>query len=189
VNLRLLDWMMFAPGAQRELGALYDNCVDCDPSTFFTAFHYDIAQHLWAARWMNGGHAAPVWSGNSAADLALTQVYAVLAEPDGHEFLASWRHFDYGKLKPIDDFVYQYDVDSMTGLDRTQLLKGKQAEAIEQRLCQSQEAVSGIGRGQNSALCQPVGKVRPERRPVTTPPANNHGQSVPPGSKHNKPSQ
>jgi hypothetical protein len=185
VNLRLLDWMMLASGRSRELAALYDNCVACEASTFFTAFHYDIQQHVWAARWMNGDHAAPIWSGNASGQVALTQVYSVLAEPDGREFLVSWRHFDYGKLKPIDDFVYQYDVDPLTGMDRTQLLKGAQADAIELRLCNPQDAVSGLARGQDSPLCQPATRAaRPVRRPVTTPPANNLGKSLPPGAKH-----
>lgn len=186
VNLRLLNWMMFAPGRPRELAALYDNCVECAPSTFFTAFHYDIEHRAWAARWMNGDHAAPVWTTNTPAEIALTQVYSVLAEGDGREFLISWRHFDYGKQKPIDDFVYQYDVDPFTDLDRIQLLKDKQAAAMEQRLCRPQDAVSGLMRGQDSPLCQPItAKPRPERRPVTTPPAGNRGQSTPPGTKHN----
>jgi hypothetical protein len=33
-------------------------------------------------------------------------------------------------------------------------------------------------------LCQINEKPKPERRPVTTPPANNRGQSVPPGARH-----
>jgi len=34
-------------------------------------------------------------------------------------------------------------------------------------------------------LCQPHVKSRSERRPTTSPPANNRGQSSPPGVKHN----
>ena|SRR5579863_392969 len=189
-NLRLVGWLQLAQDRPREIGALYDNCVECDASTSFTSFHYDLTQHAWAARWLNGGHAAPVWSANSPADL--TQVYAVLSEPNGREFLAAWRHFDYGKQKPIDDFVYIYDVDPFTGADRSQLLKSQQAEAMENRLCHPQDVVNGLARGQDSPLCQPASAVRParsERRPVTTPPANNRGQSVPPGAKPAKPSQ
>ena len=188
VNLRLLDWMMFAPGRPRELAAFYDNCVACQPSTFFTAFHYDIEHRIWEARWMTGDHAAPVWSTNTSPDIAMTQAYSVMAEGDGREFLVSWRHFDYGKQRPAEDFLYQYDVDPFTDLDRVQILSGKQAEAMEQRLCRPQDAVSGLMRGQDSELCEPA-KARPrtsyERRPVTTPPANNRGQSTPPGYKHN----
>lgn len=183
VNLRLADWMQLADGRPRELGAVYENCTGCEASTFFTAFHYAAEQHAWAARWMRGDHAAPVWSANSPAEM--TQVYAVLSEPGGRQYLASWRHFDYGKQKPEDNFVYVYDADPATGLDRTDLLKGAQAEAIEQRLCQAQNAMPGMARGQDSALCQPAAARRSSGRgPVTTPPANNHGHSAPPGAKH-----
>ena len=185
-NLRLLDWMMFADGRSRDLAAFYDNCVDCSPSTFFTAFHYDITRHSWQARWMNGGLAAPAWNANASGGIAtLTQVYAVLAEPNGREFLSTWRHFDFGKDRPAEDYVYVYDADPATGADRTQLLKEKLADAIKQRMCNAQDAVSGLSRGQDSPLCQAApAKPRWERKPVTTPPANNHGQSVPPGAKH-----
>jgi len=191
MNLRLASWMMFAPGRPRELAAFYDNCVDCEASTFFTSFHYDIDKRAWAARWMNGDHAAPVWTGNTPPQIALTQVYSLLSAPDGREFLASWRHFDYGKEKPIDDFVYVYDVDPFTDVDRTQPFTGKQADEIKRRLCHPEDAVLGLMRGQDSPLCQTgtAAKTRWERKPVTTPPANNHGLSVPPGSKPAKASQ
>jgi len=188
VNLRLLDWMMLASGRPRELAAFYDNCVDCSASTFFTAFHYDLVSHSWAARWLNGGMAAPAWNGNATGGIStLTQVYAVLAEPDGREFLSTWRHFDFGKSRPAEDYVYVYDADSATGQDRTKLLSEKQADAIKQRMCNPHDAVSGLSRGQDSPLCgAPAARQRrPERSPVTTPPANNRGLSVPPGSKHN----
>jgi hypothetical protein len=184
VNLRLLGWMMFADGRPRELGALYDNCVECQASTFFTAFHYDISQHAWAARWINGGQGAPVWTTNTPAQIDLSQAYAVMAEGNGREFLSTLRHFDYGKQKPSDDFVYIYDVDPFTDLDRIQVLSAKQADAMKQRLCHPQDVVYGLARGQDSEVCQPAAKPRSDRRPVTTPPANNRGQSAPPGTKH-----
>lgn len=184
-NLHLLGWMMFSDGRPREMAAFYDNCTACEASTFFTAFRYNMDQHAWVARWMNGDHAAPVWTSNTPAQIALTQVYALLAEANGREFLASWRHFDYGKEKPLDDFVYIYDTDPFNGQDRTQLLTGKQADAMKQRLCHPQDVVQGLMRGQDSTLCTGAAspKARWERKPVTTPPANNHGQSVPAGPK------
>jgi len=48
------------------------------------------------------------------------------------------------------------------------------------RLCRAPATVPGVARGQDSALCQQLVKPRAERKPVTTPPANNRGQSVPP---------
>ena len=184
VNLRWLDWMRFADGAPEELTALYDNCQECAANTYFTAFHYDVSQRAWAARWMRGGQGVPVWSANTPAGVAWTQVYAGLAEPNGRELIGTWNHFDYGKQKDADDFVYRYDLDPFSGLERTQLLSGKDADAMKLRLCSTEGSLPGLARGQDSPLCQPIAKPRQERKPVTTPPANNHGQSVPPGSRH-----
>jgi len=186
VSLRLLGWMMFAPGKPRELAAFYDNCVNCQASTFFTAFHYEAGPHAWAARWMHGDQGAPVWSTNTPAQIDLTQVYEVMAEDNGREFLSTLRHFDYGKSKPSDDFVYIYDVDPFSGLDRIQVLSARQADEMKQRLCRAQDAVSGLRRGQDSAFCLSFIGSRPARKPVTVPPANGRGQSMPPGSKREK---
>ncbi len=187
VNLRWLDWMQFADGAPQEAGALYDDCYECAATTYFTAFHYDLAQHQWAARWMYGGQAAPIWRTNVPDGVALTQVYAGLAEPNGRELLGAWTHFDYGKQKPAEDYVYVYTLDPASRLERTQLLEGKQADAMKQRLCTAQGVASGLARGQDSPLCQQIVRPRAERKPNTTPPANNHGQSAPPGARRPTP--
>jgi hypothetical protein len=184
VNLRFVDWLKFADGAQRELAALYDNCADCAADTYFTAFHYNLPQHAWAARWMRGGQTVPIWSANPPQGVTWNQVYAALADPNGREFIATWSHFDYSSQKPSADFVYRYDLDSYSGLDRIQPLSGKDADAMMLRLCGGQGALPGLARGQDSPLCQQLVKPRIERKPVTTPPANNHGRSVPPGSRH-----
>ena len=184
VNLRWLDWMLLADGAPRELGALYDDCNECAPATFITAFYYDKPYHMWTARWMRGSQGVPVWGSNSAEGVALTQVYAVLNEPNGRELVGTWNHFDHGKQKPPEDFVYRYDLDPFSRLERTQLLSGKNAAAMKQRLCGAPDAAPGLARGQDSPLCQQMVKTRIERKPVTTPPANNRGQSAPPGARH-----
>lgn len=163
VNLRLLDWMLFAIGQPRELGALYDDCSECNASTFFTAFYYDVRQHGWAARWLRGTQAAPLNSAKSPSGVTVSQAYAVLADPNGHELVATWSHFDYGDQKPAEDYVYQYDVDPFTSLDRTQVLSGKEADAMKHRLCTSTEIVSGLAHGQSSAMCQPSVKAPPHR--------------------------
>lgn len=62
VNLRWLERMRFAPGAPLEPAILYDNCRDCSAQTYFTAFYYDLSHHMWAARWLRGSDAAPVWA-------------------------------------------------------------------------------------------------------------------------------
>jgi len=178
VNLRLFDWQRFADGVPEDLTALYDDCRNCSPDTYFTAFYYDVAHHMWGARWINGGQGAPVWNANSASDPAWTQVYAVLAEGDGHLELCTWSHFDYGKEKPPTDVLYRYDRDPLSGLDRTAVLTGEQASAMKLRLCRGQDAVQGLARGQDSAVCQDLANPRTERRPVTQPPPNNRGRSA-----------
>jgi hypothetical protein len=184
VNLRWLDWLRFTEGAPQEPGILYDNCIECPADTYFTSLRYDVTQHAWAARWMRGGQGIPVWSANAPAGVAWSQIYAVMSEPNGRQLVGTWNHIDYGKEKPAEDFLYQYDLDTFSGLERTQLLSGKQVDAMKQRLCHAQDAGPGLARGQDSPLCQETVKPHSERKPVTTPPGNNHGRSVPPGSRH-----
>ena len=62
VNLRWFDWEHFAADAPEELTILYDNCHECAASTYFTALHYDVAHHMWAARWVRGGQGVLVWN-------------------------------------------------------------------------------------------------------------------------------
>jgi hypothetical protein len=133
---------------------------------------------------MRGGQGAPIWTASAPAGVAWTQIYAGLAEPNGRELVGTWNHFDYGKEKPAEDFVYRYDLDPFSGLERTQLLSGKDAGAMKLRLCRGQDALPGLARGQDAPLCQQLVNPRPERKPVTTPPANNRGRSAPPGSRH-----
>jgi hypothetical protein len=183
VNLRFLDWMQFGDGALMELGGIYDDCSECAATTYFTALFYDRSQHIWNAHWVRGGQAAPIWSAATPDGVTVTRVYAVLSGPNGRQMLGTWNHFDYGKQKDAEDFVYRYDLDSFSGLERTQLLSGKEADAMKQRLCSIQGAVAALARGQDSDLCLQIVHPRPERRPTTTPPANNQGRSVPPGSR------
>lgn len=184
VNLRMLDWMKFADGAPLELGIFYDNCNDCSADTYFTSFHYDMAQHMWEPRWMRGAQAVPIWTTNTPAGVTLTQVYALMAEPNGSQYMATWNHLDYGNQKPAEDFIYRYDLDPYRGLERTELLSNKDAETMKQRLCRGLDAPPGLARGQDSPMCQQMVKPRAERKPVTTPPPNNHGQSTPPEAPH-----
>jgi hypothetical protein len=185
VNLRWLDWMRFADGAPQELAILYDNCRDCAANTYFTAFYYDVKQHRWAGRWVNGGQGIPMWSANTPPGVQWTQVYAGIAEPNGRELIATWSHFDYdNKKKSPDDIVFRYDVDPFSGLERSLQLLGKDADEMKLRLCRAQDAVPDLQRGQDSPLCRQLVKPIPERRLVTTPPSNNRGQSAPPRSRH-----
>ena len=183
VNLRWLDWMQFSETGPPELGALYEDCAECAATTYFTAVYYDRSQHIWNARWVRGGQAVPILSAAPPEGVTLTRVYAILSGPNGRQLVGTWNHFDYGKDKPAEDFVYRYDLDSFSGVERTQLLTGKEAEGMKTRLC-SFQGTGSVARGQDSALCQQTVHARPDRRPTTTPPSNNQGRSVPPGTRH-----
>ena len=184
VNLRWFDWERFANGAPLELPVLYENCRDCAASTYFTAFYYDVAHHAWNARWMRGGEGIPVWNTKPPSSVEWTQVYAVLTEGDGHVELVTWNRFGDGKKKPPEDLVNRYDLDSFSELDRNTTLSGNDAKAMEVRVCSGQDAVPGLERGQDTPLCEDLVKPQSVRQPVTTPPANNRGRSVPPGARH-----
>ena len=179
VNIRWFALQNFAAGAPAEPAILYDNCLDCAAGTYFTSFHYDPGSHAWRARWMRGNQGVPVWNTKPAEanGMTWTQVYALLPGAEDSDELCTWNHFDYGKKREPSDTIFRYDVDPATGLDRSVTLTGAAAEAAKVRLCRGQDAIQGIELGQDSALCMKVLMDHPQRRPVTTPPANNRGQS------------
>jgi hypothetical protein len=195
VNPKILNWTTFggASSPAPELGLVYDDCYGCDaPSTFFTTLYYNFTDHAWRARWMRGDQAAALWSAGTVEGVTRTQIYGLLTEPPGRDVLATWSHYDYGKAKPAEDYVFEYSVDPASGLEQTQRLGDPHAQEMEQRLCkadpgQADPALAELARGQDSEVCRQLvpkdAKGRPMRRPVTTPPANNHGQSTPPGSR------
>ncbi len=180
VNLRWIDWAHFAPQGPEELTVLYDNCRDCAASTFLTSFHYDLAHHMWGARWIRGGQGALVWNAlpPTAPGVTWTEVYALMSGAENRAFVVTWNHFDYGKTRTPSDTLFRYDADPITGLDRTVELTGEEAEAMKQRLCSGQDAVQGTERGQDSDLCKQFLDKGSQRKPVTTPPANNRGKSA-----------
>ncbi len=197
VKLRILDWTSFAGAMMPELGLTYDDCQMCAASTYFTTLHYSYPDHGWRARWMRGEQAAAISSSGAVDGVTRTQLNALLTAPEGRDVLATWSHFDYGKVKPAEDYVFEYSVDPSSGLEQTQGLSGKHADEAMARICQAGGSAdsdtpmdalhAALTRGQDSELCRGMKAARPgaksSRRPVTTPPANNHGQSEPPGKR------
>jgi hypothetical protein len=187
VNPRWQEPIQFAPGVERELTVMYDDCRECAATTYFTALYYDVTQHTFTARWMRGEQTVPVWTTAVGQGVSETQMYAVLPGTDGGEFLGAWSHFDFGTQKPAQDYVFRYDRDPLRGLERTLSLSGKDAEAMKDRICSAQVTAGGMARGQESDMClqrlHPDAKPGGQRRVVTTPPANNQGRSFPPGAK------
>ena len=184
VNLRWLDWMRFADGAPEELAATYDNCRDCTALTYFTAFHFDVRQHAWTARWMHGGQGVPLWSANTPPGMEWTQVYAALAEPNGRELIATWSHFDYDNKKPSDDVVYRYDLDPMSGLERTLPLIG--ADARRDGTAPVQRPGRGSRPGARAGLgaVQATAEAGAAAQAGDDPAGEQSRQTAPPGARH-----
>jgi hypothetical protein len=198
VNLRLLNWTNFGGAYQRapELAIVYNDCTGCDaPSLFFTTIYYNLNDHAWRGRWMRGDQAVALTTAAHVEGVKQTQVYGLLTELPGRDILATWSHLDFGGAKPAQDYFFEYGVDPSTGLEQTQALGPDHAEKMKARLCQANPgqkdpALAVLAGGQDSELCRGTpapapGKRRGERarRPTTTPPANNHGQSTPGGGK------
>ena len=161
-NPHILDWTTFggASSPLPELGMVYDDCYGCDaPSTFFTTLYYKPEDHAWRARWIRGDQAAALWSAGNVDGVTRTQIYGLLTEPPGRNVLATWSHYDYGKAKPVEDYVFEYSVDPASGLEQTQRLGDPHAEAMEERLCKANPggtdpALAELARGQDSELCR-----------------------------------
>jgi hypothetical protein len=184
VNLRWLDWLQVGGATGRELAFLYEDCRECAATTYFSTFQYDAGQHLFVPRWMRGGgQPIPVASSNAPAGVEQTQVYAVMPDVNGNQYVATWTHYDYGKVKPAEDYLYRYDLEPFSHVERIQLVSGKDVDPLKQKLCNVQGAAPGMARGQESALCRETVHPAAQRRVVTTPPPNAHGRSVPPGTK------
>ena len=196
VHARMLAWTNFGGAYQRapEMAFVYNDCADCaTPSTYFTTLYYNLNDHAWRARWMRGDQAVALHSAGNVEGVTRTEVYGLLTELPGRDILVTWSHFDYGAVKPAEDFVYEYAVDPATGLEQTQAMGPDHSAAMKARLCQANPgqrdpALAALASGQDSALCrgvpEPKGKspqrrASRERQPTTTPPANNHGQSTP----------
>jgi hypothetical protein len=195
VNLRLLNWTNFGGAYQRapELAIVYNDCTGCDaPSLFFTTIYYNLNDHAWRGRWMRGDQAVALTTKAHIEGVKQTQVYGLLNELPGRDILATWSHLDFGGAKPAEDYFFEYGVEPSTGLEQTQALGPDHAEKMKSRLCQANPgqkdpALAVLAGGQDSELCRgtpppaPSRRSQHVRRPTTTPPANNHGQSSPGG--------
>jgi len=116
-----------------------------------------------------------MWSSNQPAGIQWSQLtpHRRAQWPRVHRHLEPFRS---RQRKASDDYVYRYDVDPLSGLERSLPLAGKDADAMELRICRAQDAIPDLERGQDSPSAANLFHPPPSAKPVTTPPANNHGQ-------------
>ncbi len=151
-GLKLAGWLRMRREGNPELVATYQDCVECQRTTFFTTFYLDGKTKSWGARWLRAKAGAPVYSEGQEANGG-QQVYALLDDEAARVMLATWQHFS-GRKRRDSDFVYVYRVENYTDREITQPLAGAEARAMESRLCRAQGEVLGIGGGQNSEICK-----------------------------------
>jgi hypothetical protein len=154
-GLRLLGWLRFWREGSPELVATYDDCTECQRTTFFTAFHVDLKTQQWQVRWPRSTAGAPIFSEGQEANGG-QQVYALLDDEAGRVVLGTWAHFStHGR--PDTDVVYAYRVEYYGSHEAAEPMFGTQARAFEQRLCGGQGVLFGLADGQDSALCHSLG--------------------------------
>ena len=154
-GVRLLGWLRMWREGTPELVATYDDCVECQRTTFFTTFHIDLKSHQWQARWPRSIAGAPIFSEGQEANGG-QQVYALLDDEAGRVVLGTWAHFSiHGR--PDTDVVYAYRVEYYGSHEAAEPMVGVQARAFEQRLCGGQGVLFGLADGQDSALCHSLG--------------------------------
>ena len=154
-GLRLLGWLRLWREGSPELVATYDDCAQCQRTTFFTTFHIDMKTQQWQARWPRSTAGAPIFSEGQEANGG-QQVYALLDDEAGRVVLGTWAHFSV-QGRPDTDVVYAYRVEYYGSHEATEPMIGTQARAFEQRLCGGQGVLFGLADGQDSALCRSLG--------------------------------
>ncbi|HEX4581788.1 MAG TPA: hypothetical protein VH139_06990 [Acidobacteriaceae bacterium] len=154
-GLRLLGWLRLWREGSPELVATYNDCTDCQRTTFFTTFHIDMKTEQWRMRWPRSTAGAPIFSEGQEANGG-EQVYALLDDEAGRVVLGTWAHFStHGR--PDTDVVYAYRVEYYGSHEATEPIIGPQARAFEQRLCGGQGVLFGLADGQDTALCRSIG--------------------------------
>ena len=154
-GLRLLGWLRMWREGTPELVATYNDCTDCQRTTFFTTFHVDMKTQQWRVRWPRSTAGAPIFSEGQEANGG-EQVYALLDDEAGRVVLGTWAHFStHGR--PDTDVVYAYRVEYYGSHEATEPIVGPQARAFEQRLCGGQGVLFGLADGQDTALCHSIG--------------------------------
>jgi hypothetical protein len=153
--LRMLGWVRMWREGEPELAAIYNDCVDCQRTTFFTALYIDPRSRQWKMRWPRSVSGAPIFSEGQEANGA-QQVYALLDDEAGRVVLGTWTRIALPN-RPINDIVYAYRVTYYGMNEEGVPLVGSQARAFEQRLCSGQGVLFGLAEGQDSAVCRSMG--------------------------------
>ncbi len=159
-NLRYIDWQKFYDYDTPELIALYDDCAQCKPTTFLTAFYIDRRTRRWGARWRREIAGAPLYS----ADTTKNYVYALFMNVDQKVVLDTWASYPEqnktgGKGAALKssrggEYLFEYRIDIPSDQGTSRPLTLRDALPVKQRLCKGEKIVFGIAGGQDSEACR-----------------------------------
>ena len=157
-HLKYIDWQKFYDYDTPELLATYDDCAQCKPTTFLTAFFIDRRTKRWGARWRREIAGAPLYSGDTASD----HVYALFINVNQQVVLDTWASYpEQKKSSRGGEFLYEYHIDPMSDQGTSRPLTGRDVLPVKQRLCKGEDVVFGVAGGQDSAACRELsGKPR-----------------------------
>ncbi|HVJ09327.1 MAG TPA: hypothetical protein VM554_13180 [Acidisarcina sp.] len=165
MNLRFRDWLRFVRDGNTELVATYDDCSDCRTTTFLTSFYLDPKTKKWRARWPREVAGAPFFSSTPGNSGETDQAYALMVGEDGRAVLATWSHFQQKRGVKGEDYLFEYDVDPATGLERSRPVVGTEAGPLKTRLCRAEGEVLEIAAGQDTASCAQIVRAAARRAP------------------------
>jgi hypothetical protein len=150
-NLKYIDWQKFYDYDTPELVATYNDCSQCQATTFLTAFYIDRRTRRWGARWRREVAGAPLYSADPTKDY----VYALFMNVDQKVVLDTWVSYPEQKRSSRGgEFLYEYRIDVPSDQGTSRPLGGRDVLPVKQRLCAGQDVVFGIAGGQDSEACK-----------------------------------
>lgn len=159
-GLKAISWI------HDELAVTYYTCWECEPTTLFTTLRLDPASG-WLARWSQGSPSEGAWPQPGAIvalggvgapydDDQVSQVFAVVSEPEGSFAAGDWFHARSSKSGKVRDQVDRFSTDPATGEDRFERLHGKAALKWERKICRPSDILINPAIGQDSAACRHI---------------------------------
>lgn len=150
-QLRLIEWQKFYDYDTPELIATYDDCANCQPTTFLTAFYLDRWTRKWRARWPRDIAGAPMTSAGSGGD----SVFALFMNVDQRVVLDTWVRYPAQKRSSHGgEYLFEYRVDPIADQGAVRPLSGRDAAAAKLRLCKAEGVVFNIAGGQAGPACR-----------------------------------
>lgn len=170
-KVEVKGWFRFSAGGMADLAITYLNCWECEPTSMFTALHYD-PDGGWRARWLDkkytnypGMSFLDEEASEPYTDYRVDQVFAVFAPENGLASAGTWYRSTNLTTGRVTAEAYKYFVDPITLKDKALKLNGLEAQSWARRICSWSGPFPGFGDGQDSASCKLILRKAKLRKP------------------------